>query len=420
MMDKLARELGMDPLELRRKNFIAKDEFPYETAARDRLRLGRLPRHARQAARELRPRRVPRRAGRAARAGHPPRRRLLDLGRGLRARAVARGRPAGRRPPGGVLGVGDGARAPTGSATVYSGTSPHGQGLDTCFAQIAARPARHRPREGRRDPRRHRLRARWAGAPTARARCRWAARRSPARREKVQEKAKRICAALLEAAPEDIELADGKFHVKGSPDKSMTMAEISGAAHIPPNELPADIEPGLEETSFYDPENFVFPFGAHACVVDVDVETGKVKVVRLLRGRRLRAGHQPDADRRPDPRRHRARDRPGAVRAGGLRRGGPARDRHVRGLRAAHRGGAAVLQDRPHGDAVAGQLAGRQGRRRGGHDRRHAGGDRRRARRARAARRDWIDMPLTPMRVSATAHATARATGSEPEQEVPR
>ena len=99
---------------------------------------------------------------------------------------------------------------------------------------------------------------------------------------KVQDKAKRICAALLEAAPEDIELTDGKYQVKGSPDKAMTMAEISGAAHIPPNELPADIEPGLEESSFYDPENFVFPFGAHACVVDVDAETGKVKVVRYV------------------------------------------------------------------------------------------------------------------------------------------
>jgi aerobic carbon-monoxide dehydrogenase large subunit len=100
--------------------------------------------------------------------------------------------------------------------------------------------------------------------------------------EKVQEKAKRICAALLEAAPEDIELADGKYQVRGSPDKAMTLAEISGAAHIPPNELPTDIEPGLEETSFYDPENFVFPFGAHACVVDVDAETGKVEVVRWV------------------------------------------------------------------------------------------------------------------------------------------
>ena len=100
--------------------------------------------------------------------------------------------------------------------------------------------------------------------------------------QRVQDKAKRICAALLEAAPEDIELVDGKYQVRGSPDKSMTMAEISGAAHIPPNELPADIEPGLEESAFYDPENFVFPFGAHACVVDVDAETGKVKVVRYV------------------------------------------------------------------------------------------------------------------------------------------
>ena len=71
-----------------------------------------------------------------------------------------------------------------------------------------------------------------------------------------------------------------KKSVRGSPDKAKTMAEIAFAAHVPPQELPADIEPGLEENSFYDPENFVFPFGAHACIVDVDVETGKVKVVK--------------------------------------------------------------------------------------------------------------------------------------------
>jgi carbon-monoxide dehydrogenase large subunit len=60
------------------------------------------------------------------------------------------------------------------------------------------------------------------------------------------------------------------------------MAEIAGAAHIPPQELPADIELGLEATAAYDPENFVFPFGAHACVVDVDAETGHVRVVRYV------------------------------------------------------------------------------------------------------------------------------------------
>jgi carbon-monoxide dehydrogenase large subunit len=72
-----------------------------------------------------------------------------------------------------------------------------------------------------------------------------------------------------------------KFTVAGSPDKGMTLAEVSGAAYVPEN-LPDGMEPGLDETSFYDPENFVFPFGAHACVVDVDPETGNVEIVRYI------------------------------------------------------------------------------------------------------------------------------------------
>jgi carbon-monoxide dehydrogenase large subunit len=98
---------------------------------------------------------------------------------------------------------------------------------------------------------------------------------------KVADKARRIAAHLLEAAPEDIELTDGKYSVKGSPDKGMTLAEVAGAAYVPEN-LPEGMEPGLEETTFYDPENFTWPFGAHACIVDVDAETGKVDVVRYV------------------------------------------------------------------------------------------------------------------------------------------
>jgi carbon-monoxide dehydrogenase large subunit len=98
---------------------------------------------------------------------------------------------------------------------------------------------------------------------------------------KVQDKAKRIVAHLLEAAPEDIDVAGERFAVKGSPDKGMTLAEVSAAAYIPEN-LPDGMEPGLEETTFYDPENFVYPFGAHACIVDVDAETGKVSVARYV------------------------------------------------------------------------------------------------------------------------------------------
>jgi carbon-monoxide dehydrogenase large subunit len=97
----------------------------------------------------------------------------------------------------------------------------------------------------------------------------------------VVDKARKIVAHKLEAAPEDIEVRDGKFSVKGSPDKAMTLAEIAGEAYIP-IDLPEGLEPGLEETSFFDPENFTWPFGAHACVVDVDVETGKVKIVRYV------------------------------------------------------------------------------------------------------------------------------------------
>jgi carbon-monoxide dehydrogenase large subunit len=170
---------------------------------------------------------------------------------------------------------------PTGSATVFSGTSPHGQGHDTAFAQIVA------DRVGI-DPDRIEIvhgdtnQGPWGwdtyGSRTASVGGEAVARAA----EKVQDKAKRISAALLEADPDDIELVDGKYQVRGSPDKFKTMADIAGAAHIPPQEFPTDIEPGLEETAFYDPENFVYPFGAHACVVDVDAETGKVKVVRYV------------------------------------------------------------------------------------------------------------------------------------------
>ena len=84
----------------------------------------------------------------------------------------------------------------------------------------------------------------------------------------------------------------------------MTLAEVAGAAYIP-EDLPEGMEPGLEETSFYDPENFVFPFGAHACVVDVDEETGKVDVVRYVAVDDCGPAINPNADRRPGPRRHR-------------------------------------------------------------------------------------------------------------------
>jgi aerobic carbon-monoxide dehydrogenase large subunit len=280
-MDSLADELGMDRLELRRKNFISKDEFPFQTAlgivydsgdydGTLDLLLQKFDVDAfRREQEELRGQGVYRGVGFSTWVevcGLAPSRAVGPQGVGLYAAFYE---SANVRV------------TPTGSAIVYSGTSPHGQGIDTSFAQIAGDilgidPDNVTILHGDTDQ------GAW-GWNTYGSRSLAVGGEALARAaRKVQEKAKRICAAMLEAAPEDIELSEGRYQVRGSPDKSMTMADIAGAAYIPPQELPTDIEPGLEESSFYDPENFVFPFGAHACVVEVDAETGKVSVVRYV------------------------------------------------------------------------------------------------------------------------------------------
>jgi carbon-monoxide dehydrogenase large subunit len=163
---------------------------------------------------------------------------------------------------------------------VWTGTSPHGQGHDTGFAQIVAdrigiTPDQVEVIHGDTD-------AGPFGMGTYGSRTLSVGGESAARAAvKVQEKAKRYAAHMLEAAPEDIELSDGKYQVRGSPDKGLTLADIALTAYVP-EDIPEGMEPGLEETAFYDPENFVWPFGAHAAVVDVDADTGKVEVVRYV------------------------------------------------------------------------------------------------------------------------------------------
>ncbi|HEV8472314.1 MAG TPA: molybdopterin cofactor-binding domain-containing protein [Methylomirabilota bacterium] len=98
---------------------------------------------------------------------------------------------------------------------------------------------------------------------------------------KIKEKGKKIAAHLLEASPKDMEYVNGQFQVKGFPSKSVPFGQVALTAYVPHN-YPEGLEPGLEETSFYDPSNFCFPFGAHACVVEVERETGQVKVLRYI------------------------------------------------------------------------------------------------------------------------------------------
>ena len=98
--------------------------------------------------------------------------------------------------------------------------------------------------------------------------------------EKVIDKAKKIAAHMMESAPEDIELKDGNFTVAGT-DKSVSFGEVALKAYIPHDFPLENIEPGLEETAFYDPANFTYPSGAYCCEVEVDPKTGKVRVDRM-------------------------------------------------------------------------------------------------------------------------------------------
>ena len=279
-VEQLAEELGIDRLELRRKNFIPKEDFPAEISlglvydsGDYHGTLDKLLEHVDLDAfgreqEQLRERGVYRGIGFSTYVeicGLAPSRVVGPGGVGLQAgfweSAVVRVHASG-------------------SATVFTGASPHGQGHETGFAQIVADRIGISPEQV--DVIHGDTGTGPFGMGTYGSRTLSVGGESAARAaNKVQAKAKLIAAHLIEAAPEDIELADGHYRVRGQPDTGMSLGDIALAAYIPEN-LPDGMEPGLEESSFYDPENFVWPFGAHAAVVDVDIETGKVKLVRYV------------------------------------------------------------------------------------------------------------------------------------------
>jgi aerobic carbon-monoxide dehydrogenase large subunit len=279
-MDQLASELGMDPLELRRKNFIepfsdghetpigvAYDSGNYE-AALDKLLEHIDPPEVRREAEQLRERGIYRGIGFST---------YTEICGNAPSRAVG---PSAFGLQGGGWESATVRVHASGAVTLYTGTSPHGQGHETGFAQIIADKLGIDPSQV--DVIHGDTQTGPFGLDTYGSRSLAVGGEAAARTgDKVAAKAKAIVAHHLEAAPEDIELRDGKFSVRGSPDRGMSLAEVAGAAYVPEN-LPEGMEPGLDEQSFYDPENFVFPFGAHACVVDVDAETGKIKVVRYV------------------------------------------------------------------------------------------------------------------------------------------
>ncbi len=281
MVDIAARQLGLDPSEIRSRNFIPSNEFPYsakpiglmydsgdyETAFRKALELSEYTK-----IREMQ--------AKAREEG-----RLIGIGISSYVEICGMGPSAVVRSTGFGLGLWESALVrvtPTGKVKVYTGASPHGQGEETTFAQLVADQLQipiddveiiHGTTEmipfgmgtygSRTTP--------VAGGAIFTA-C-----------QKILAKARKIAAHMLEAREEDIEYENGSFYVRGFPEKKKTFSEVAYASYgAGSNELPPGLEPGLEAEAFYDPSNFTFPFGTHICITEVDPETGKVTILKYV------------------------------------------------------------------------------------------------------------------------------------------
>ncbi|MBV8121878.1 MAG: xanthine dehydrogenase family protein molybdopterin-binding subunit [Alphaproteobacteria bacterium] len=276
IVDVAADELGIDPAELRRRNFIPADAFPYQTPVALQYDSGDY-----QTTLEL--------ALKAADYSGFETRRRETLARGkLRGIGIAAYIEACGIAPSAVVGS-LGARAglyesaairvhPTGSVSVLTGSHTHGQGHETTFSQLVA-DRLGIPIEsveivhGDTDKIPY-------GMGTYGSRSLAVGGTAIVKAmDKIIAKGRKIAAHLLEAAEADIEFADGNFTVAGT-DRSKTLGEVALTAYVPHN-YPEDLEPGLDETAFYDPKNFTFPSGAHIAEVEIDPETGQVTIANF-------------------------------------------------------------------------------------------------------------------------------------------
>jgi carbon-monoxide dehydrogenase large subunit len=278
MVDLLAAELKMDPVEIRRKNFIGADEFPYTVASGITYDSGNY-----SAALDKALSMIDYTEFRAEQARARQQGRYLGIGFSTYVEICGLGpsQVAGAVGFQGGLWESSIVRVhPTGKVVLYSGSSPHGQGEETTFAQIIAEELGV-PIEDV-DVVHGDTNAIPMGWGTYGSRTTAVGGSSAVlAARKVKEKARRIAAHMLEAAVEDILFDQGKFHVRGVPERSKTIQEVALAAHLAWS-LPKDMEPALEASAFFDPSNFVYPFGTHICTVEVDPQTGQVKLLRYV------------------------------------------------------------------------------------------------------------------------------------------
>ncbi len=272
-MDLVAFELKRDPADVRMQNFVKPDQFPHTMATGALYDSGNYA-GALEKAMDM----ISYRSLREEQKQKRSEGKLLGIGVSSYVEICGIG-PKGTTP----FGVFESARVrieQTGTVMVYTGTSPHGQGEETTFAQLVAQEfgipvddilVMHGDTDSTPEGR-----GTYGSRTTAVGGT--AIYQASLR---LKEKMKTIAAAMLEASPEDITVEDGKFSVVGSEQKSVAFAQVAATANTS-NTLAPGIEPGLETTVFFEPAACTFPFGTHICVVEVDKETGEGEIVRYI------------------------------------------------------------------------------------------------------------------------------------------
>jgi len=274
LVDQAARELGIDRVEIRRKNLIQPDQFPYQTPVALQYDIGDYPATLDMALQAIQHDKLEERKAASKQRGKL---RGFGISTYIEACGIAPSALVGSLGAGAGLYEAATVRVhPTGSVSVFTGTHSHGQGHETTFAQLVNERLGI-PIENveivHGDTDRIPFGMGTYGSRSA------AVGGSAIYKaiDKIVDKGKKIAAHLLEASVADVEFADGKYRVVGT-DREKTFAEIAFTAYVPHNYPIETVEPGLEDSAFYDPKNFTFPGGCHCVEVEVDPETGVVQV----------------------------------------------------------------------------------------------------------------------------------------------
>jgi carbon-monoxide dehydrogenase large subunit len=267
LVDRAARELAIDPTELRRRNFIPTEAFPYEVPTGHVYDSGDYGKSLDKALDTL-----------DYDALRERREELREDGRFLGIGFSCYVEACGVAP--GLFESGLVRFTPSGGVVVQAGTHSHGQGHETSYAQIAA------SRLGVPYDDVEVVQGDTGEVPEGSGT--YGSRSGPvggsavsASAEKAVEQARIIAAHRFEAAAEDVEFGDGEFSIAGAPERSIGIQEIARDAYSA-QDLPDDAEPGIEATTFFDPENYTFPFGTHVAVVEVDPESGEITFERYV------------------------------------------------------------------------------------------------------------------------------------------